>query len=67
MVKSRTDQTQFLVIGGFGGLFAANRMQGSFVGNFETAKASNFNKLQQLSTSSLQAVQHQTVEILQIQ
>jgi hypothetical protein len=37
------------------------------VGNFETEKASNFNKLQQLSTSSLQAVQHQTVTILKIQ
>jgi hypothetical protein len=35
-------------------------------GNFETAKASNFNKLQQLSTSGLQAVQHQTVTILEI-
>jgi hypothetical protein len=36
------------------------------VGNFETSKASKFNKLQQLSTSSLQLLQHQTVTSLKI-
>jgi hypothetical protein len=45
---------------------AANVPSKLTVDNFETAIASNFNKLQQLSTSSLQAVQHQTVRIPQI-
>jgi hypothetical protein len=45
----------------------ANVASRSIVGNFETAKASDFNKLQQLSTSSLQAVQYQTVVNLRIQ